>query len=471
KIEKDGYITEIYLDELTNTILYKSISDESGVRSEYGKLWTDNPLALEKVRAMELAALEASVTNDIEIGDSVKLPNITLNGKIYSEIEVKVALAGQWNENKMFTFTDPETGEILHNINYSCDSGTLTRLKAIGLNPGEKIEYSEKISAGVYAFDETSIWEDIKGMFKGGAYYLVETVVDVSTLICMAGTALTVGPLEALGIVDEGTTGNRIMSILSETEKYKLEKMNEMIEGVPGGSFHGGVALGFATDLLIAFGTGGASLAGKEALVKSVGKIAPDLIESQKAAIIKISLKYLKESEIEDLIAKGNLDELLNKLPKEATFKILNPDLVSKLDNSIRSNMRAQLGTPDLQAANLANLEYAIKHKGMLGKRIDKLAKNPNLAKALENLSQTEADDIVNRLSKLSNTEFDELIVKLDKAELDEFRNLLKVGSNPKSLSTYQERLAQTPVNNGEWTRARGESMFISENIEASNIL
>ncbi|MGL5085596.1 MAG: hypothetical protein ACRC68_07760 [Clostridium sp.] len=169
KIEKDGYITEIYLDELTNTILYKSISDESGVKSEYGKLWTDNPLALEKVRGMELAALEVSVTNYIEVGDSVKLPNITLNGKIYSEIEVKVSLAGQWNENKMFTFTDPETGEILHNINYSCDSGTLTRLKAIGLRPGEKIEYSERTSAGVYAFDETSIWEDIKGMFKGRA--------------------------------------------------------------------------------------------------------------------------------------------------------------------------------------------------------------------------------------------------------------------------------------------------------------
>lgn len=428
KIEKDGYITEIYLDELTNTILYMRMSDENGVKFEYGKLWTDNPLELEKVRGMELASLEALVPENMAVGETLELNNIMLNGKIYDKIEIKVALAGQWNENKMFTFTDSETGEILHNINYSCDSSTLLRLKAMGLKPGEKIEYSEKTSAGVYAFDKTSIWDDIKGIFKGGAYYLVEIVVDVTTLIGMAGTALTVGPLEALGIVDDGTTGNKIMGILSEAEKYKLKTMNEMMEGVPGGSFHGGVALGFATDLLIAIGTGGASLAGKEALVKSVGKIAPDLLESQRKAIIKTSLKYLKQSEIEDIIAKGNLDELLNKLPKEATFKILNPDLVSKLDNSIKNNMLEKLGSPNIAASNLANLDYALEHKGLLGKRIDELAKQPNLGKALENLSQTEVDDIVKRLSKLSDTEFDELVGKLgklDDSQLDEFRKLL----------------------------------------------
>ena len=45
------------------------------------------------------------------------------------------------------------------------------------------------------------------------------------------------------------------------------------------------------------------------------------------------------------------------------------------------------------------------------------------------------------------------------------------MGGNPKLLSTYQERLAQTPLNNGTWTGIRGESTFISENIEANNIL
>ncbi|WP_026089136.1 MULTISPECIES: hypothetical protein [Bacillus] len=37
--------------------------------------------------------------------------------------------------------------------------------------------------------------------------------------------------------------------------------------------------------------------------------------------------------------------------------------------------------------------------------------------------------------------------------------------------STYQERLAQTPVNNGEWTGQRGESTFIHDNKEIKEIL
>ncbi|MFE7819379.1 MULTISPECIES: HNH endonuclease [Priestia] len=37
--------------------------------------------------------------------------------------------------------------------------------------------------------------------------------------------------------------------------------------------------------------------------------------------------------------------------------------------------------------------------------------------------------------------------------------------------STYEERLAQTPVNNGKWTGERGESTFIHENEKVNEIL
>ncbi|WP_218641878.1 HNH endonuclease, partial [Paenibacillus odorifer] len=37
--------------------------------------------------------------------------------------------------------------------------------------------------------------------------------------------------------------------------------------------------------------------------------------------------------------------------------------------------------------------------------------------------------------------------------------------------STYEERLAQTPVNNGKWSGERGESTFIHENEEVNEIL
>ncbi|WP_340034213.1 HNH endonuclease [Paenibacillus sp. FSL E2-0202] len=41
----------------------------------------------------------------------------------------------------------------------------------------------------------------------------------------------------------------------------------------------------------------------------------------------------------------------------------------------------------------------------------------------------------------------------------------------PKFESTYEERLVQTPVNNGKWTGERGESTFIHENEEIKEIL
>ena len=44
-------------------------------------------------------------------------------------------------------------------------------------------------------------------------------------------------------------------------------------------------------------------------------------------------------------------------------------------------------------------------------------------------------------------------------------------GKTIKFESTYEERLAQTPINNGKWTGERGESTFIHENNEIKEIL
>ncbi|WP_159458332.1 HNH endonuclease [Listeria sp. ILCC797] len=54
--------------------------------------------------------------------------------------------------------------------------------------------------------------------------------------------------------------------------------------------------------------------------------------------------------------------------------------------------------------------------------------------------------------------------------------DIIKEGSKladdlPSLPSTYEERLSQTPVNNGEWTGTRGDSKFISELDEVNTVL
>lgn len=53
----------------------------------------------------------------------------------------------------------------------------------------------------------------------------------------------------------------------------------------------------------------------------------------------------------------------------------------------------------------------------------------------------------------------------------DEVAEGLAKKANVKPSSTYQERLSQTPVNNGEWLGKRGESTFVSEHKEVTDIL
>ncbi len=136
---------------------------------------------------------------------------------------------------------------------------------------------------------------------------------------------------------------------------------------------------------------------------------------------------------------------------------------------TIRTTQAAPVGSANVQAFSKLDTTTVKLGDTGLGKSLD------NLASKAKHVENTRLDKLRAR-NAFHGNKVDDVLEAGSKAGQDMSddvaRGLEEAGKKGASYpSTYDERINQTPVNNGSWTGDRGESKFISELDEVNDVL
>ncbi|MBC1725045.1 hypothetical protein HB981_00785 [Listeria seeligeri] len=321
-------------------------------------------------------------------------------------------------------------------------------------NPDQKVSEADFKMGMLHtrAFDYKSIKDEQEEKEFWVNIVAAVVIVGVSIVCPPAGLALGVGfgALEASSAV----TGKDWISGRELSDQERLLRggfaLLDIIPGVK--AFSSGTKIASAGSKILRVGDD--LLDGGKLAIKNAGKSFKGTIDN--------GIQAGKESVDSRIISIKNASTGAQKAIKGKLTKDLND--IGEAAKTIQSKAKETFQIPPrerLELAGVGGLSEPTTIAKTFDAGINKLQEAMSKMNGL-NIKGSGKDDIIEGVSGAGASKIDNV--------LEETSDIVADTSRVPS-STYDERLAQTPVNNGEWTGRRGESTFISENSEVNDIL
>ena len=202
--------------------------------------------------------------------------------------------------------------------------------------------------------------------------------------------------------------------------------------------------------------------------IKLVGQFSG--YESGQAAgeIISEIVSFIGPTKLAKIAGKSKLVSRLSQVPKiEKGLSYIKQARTMLSDNYLSTLARESYGaTKDFFRSHLGNLWDDLSYKKFSFAGLDKFRHGEDIGKHTARLYQSTGESA--EFQRIRRDLYGEAAEHGD----DVAKGVKEAGEkNATYPSTYDERINQTPVNNGSWTGDRGESKFISELDEVNDVL
>ena len=202
--------------------------------------------------------------------------------------------------------------------------------------------------------------------------------------------------------------------------------------------------------------------------IKLVGQFSG--YESGQAAgeIISEIVSFIGPTKLAKIAGKSKLISRLSQVPKiEKGLSYIKQARTMLSDNYLSTLARESYGaTKDFFRSHLGNLWDDLSYKKFSFAGLDKFRHGEDIGKHTARLYQSTGESA--EFQRIRRDLYGEAAEHGD----DVAKGVKEAGEkNATYPSTYDERINQTPVNNGSWTGDRGESKFISELDEVNDVL
>ena len=192
--------------------------------------------------------------------------------------------------------------------------------------------------------------------------------------------------------------------------------------------------------------------------------------ESGQAAgeIISEIVSFIGPAKLAKIAGKSKLISRLSQVPKiEKGLSYIKQARTMLSDNYLSTLARESYGaTKDFFRSHLGNLWDDLSYKKFSFAGLDKFRHGEDIGKHTARLYQSTGESA--EFQRIRRDLYGEAAEHGD----DVAKGVKEAGEkNATYPSTYDERINQTPVNNGSWTGDRGESKFISELDEVNDVL